>query len=169
MAKKSKTRTEKPAAAPASKPKSASKAAPVLKVGRKKRAAGELSLTLPLARARKLAGDLYEVAGLSLWAEALDAAEPSRREELVQLQDAVCDAGDLLKVARLSNPKHLQLFLIACYDREGLPATPPRFVTAANAEDALAIWKAEYKGKYGRRKPRVEKVPDRGDKAEMHS
>lgn len=169
MAKKSKTRTDKPAATPARKPNSAKQAAPVLKAGRKKRAAGGLTLSLPLARARKLAGDLYEVAGLNLWAEALDAAEPSRREELVQLQDAVCDAGDLLKLARLSNPKHLQLFMVACYDRDGLPATPPRFVTAANAEDALTIWKAEYKGKYGRRKPRVESVPERGDKAELHS
>ncbi len=38
----------------------------------KKRGSSVLGLTMPLARARKLAGDLYEAAGLALWAEAIE-------------------------------------------------------------------------------------------------
>ena len=148
MAKKSKTQASSssratPKTAPASKSarakktvapavagsagKSAKKAA-----GAKKRAA--LALDLPLARARKLAGDLYQSAGLAIWAAAIESSGEAARAELLALQDAICDAADLFKAARATNPRHLALFLVACYDGEGLAVTPPRFVTAASAE-----------------------------------
>jgi hypothetical protein len=152
MAKKNKSSTPAPAAA---KPE--------------KRVAAKLTLTLPLARARKLSGDLYEAAGLRLWAEAIDAAAPDARETLIQLQDALCDAGDLFKEAKATNPKHLALFLVACFDRDGLPATPPHYVTAASEDEALAIWKAAFKGEYGRRKPRAERVPERAESSGLHA
>jgi hypothetical protein len=155
MAKKSKVRA--PADAPAN----------VVKPT--KRVAGKLTLNLPLARARKLAGDLYQAAGLRLWAEAMEAATPDVREELQQLQDAICDAGDLFKAAKTSNPKRLKLFMVACYERDGLPATPPKFVTATSEDEAIAIWKAAFKGEFGRRKPRAERVPDLGELAELHA
>ena len=135
---------------------------------REKRVAAKLTLTLPLARARKLSGDLYQAAGLRLWAEAIDAAPPQTREELTQLQDAICDAGDLLKEAKPINPKHLALFMVACFEPDGLPATPPHYVTAASEEEALAIWKAAFKDEFGRRKPRAERVPDRGESSGLH-
>ena len=90
-------------------------------VGKKR--ASSLSLTMPLARARKLAGDLYEAAGLALWTEAVEAAAEPKKSELVQLQDSICDAADFLREAKASNPRHLQLFWVACLDRNGLPAT----------------------------------------------
>jgi hypothetical protein len=161
MAKNSKSRAPGPDANP---DKSTAVARP------KKRLAGKLSLTLPLSlsRARKLAGDLHQAAGLTLWADALETAAPEAHEVLVKLQDAICDAGDLLKMAKASNPKHLSLFMVACFERDGVPATPPQFVTAASEDEALAIWKAAFRGKYGRRKPRAERIPDRGDQAGLH-
>lgn len=126
-------------------------------VGKKR--ASSLSLTLPLARARKLAGDLYEAAGLALWTEAVEAAAEPKRSELVQLQDSICDAADFLREAKASNPRHLQLFWVACLDRGGLPATAPRFVTATDEEAALAIWREAFKGEYGRRRPHAWPVP----------
>jgi len=135
----------------------------------KKRVAGKLTLTLPLARARKLAGDLYQAAGLRLWAEAMETAAPDVRDELVQLQDSICDAGDLLKQAKQSNPKHLSLFMVACFERDGLPATPPQFVTAGSEDEAISIWKEIFRGEYGRRKPRALKIPDRGDQPGLHA
>ena len=83
------------------------------------------------------------------------------------MQDAICDAGDLLKEAKPINPKHLALFMVACFEPDGLPATPPHYVTAASEEEALAIWKAAFKDEFGRRKPRAERVPDRGGKARV--
>ena len=97
----------------AKKSKSRTLAASTDAAKREKRVAARLNLPLPLARARKLSGDLYQAAGLSLWAEAIDAAAPETREELIQLQDAICDAGDLLKEAKATNPKHLALFMVA--------------------------------------------------------
>ena len=157
MAKKSKAPAPGAPAAPPSPPK------------QKKRVAGQLTLTLPLARARKLAGDLYEVAGLRLWADAIEAATPGTREDLIHLQDAICDAGDLLKQAKQSNPKHLQLFMVACFERDGLPVTPPQFITAVSEDEAIAIWKAAFKGEFGRRKPRAQKIPERGDQPGLHT
>ncbi len=169
MAKKSKMRGGKPTA-PAAALEAAGKkpAAAGKRAARKKPAAGALSLTLPLARARKLAGDLYQAAGHGIWAEALDKATSESREQLIHLQDAICDAGDILREAKAGNPKHLGLYMVACYDRDGLPATPPRFVTAASADKALEIWKAAFAGEYGRRKPRAEKVPERGEAPGLH-
>jgi len=141
---------------------------PVVTLKQKKRAAGRLTLSLPQARARKLAGDLYQAAGLRLWADAIEAASPEVRAELIQLQDAICDAGDLLKQAKSNNPKHLALYMVACFERDGLPATPPHFITAASEDEALAIFKAAFKGAFGRRKPRATRVPDRGDEAGLH-
>lgn len=158
MAKKSKARATGTRATPA-------KSAPLKQ---KKRVAGKLTLTLPLARARKLAGDLYEAAGLRLWAEAIEAATPEARDGLIQLQDAICDAGDLLKQAKASNPKHLSMFMVACCERDGLPATPPQFITASDEDEAIAIWKAAFKGEFGRRKPRAQKIPERGDQPGLH-
>ena len=132
-------------------------------VGGKKRAATHLALPLPLARARKLSGDLYKSAGLALWAEAIEEAPEPERATLIQLQDAICDAADLLKLAKATNPKHLHLYLVACFDREDLPTTPPRFVTATSEEEALEIWRAAFKGSYGRRKPRARLVPGLGE------
>jgi hypothetical protein len=160
MAKKSKARP--PGAQP-----TPQKSALVAK--QKKRVAGKLTLTLAPARARKLAGDLYQAAGLRLWAEAIEAAAPEVREELIQLQDAVCDAGDLLKEAKQSNPKNLSLFMVACFERDGLPVTPPQYVTATGEDEAIAIWKAAFKGEFGRRKPRAQKVPERGDQPGMQA
>jgi hypothetical protein len=154
MAKKSKAR------APSDTPAVTSK--------QEKRVAGRLTLALPLARARKLAGDLHQAAGLRLWAEAIETASPESRQDLIHLQDAICDAGDLLKEAKATNPKHLSIFMVACFDRDGLPATPPRFITASSEDEALAIWKEAFKGEFGRRKPRAERVPDRGDRSGLH-
>jgi len=134
----------------------------------KKRRSGKLSLNLSLARARKLAGDLYQAAGLRLWAEAIEAAAPETREELAQLQDAICDAGDLLKQAKSNNAHHLAVFMVACFDRKGLPSTTPQFITAASEDEALAIWKAAFNGEFGRRKPRAKRVPERGEAAGLH-
>lgn len=120
---------------------------------------GGLSLSLPLARARKLAGDLYEGAGLAWWTEAIASAEEPKKAHLVQLQESICDAADFLREAKASNPRHLQLFWVACLDRNGLPSTTPRFVTAASEEDALAIWREAFRGEYGRRRPHAWPVP----------
>ncbi|MCW2274253.1 hypothetical protein GJ654_07395 [Rhodoblastus acidophilus] len=159
MAKKSKARAPGARSTP-------EKSAPL---EQKKRVAGKLTLTLPLTRARKLAGDLYEAAGMRLWAEAMEAASPEAREELIQAQDAICDAGDLLKQAKQCNPKHLSLFMVACFERDGLPVTPPQFITASSEDEAIAIWKAAFKGEFGRRKPRAQKIPERGDQPGLHS
>ncbi|MBB4197040.1 hypothetical protein CCR94_23285 [Rhodoblastus sphagnicola] len=159
MAKKSKTRAP---VAPATSDK------PVVVIKQKKRVSSKLALTLPLSRARKLASDLHQAAGLRLWAEAIEAAAPEVREELIQLQDAICDAGDLLKQAKSNNPKHLALFMVACCERDGRPATPPQFVTAASEDEAVAIWKAAFKGQFGRRKPRAQRVPERGEEVGLH-
>ena len=126
-------------------------------VGKKR--ASSLSLTMPLARARKLAGDLYEAAGLALWTEAVEAAAEPKKSELVQLQDSICDAADFLREAKASNPRHLLLFWVACLDRNGLPATAPRFITAADEKEALESWREAFKGEYGRRRPRAWPVP----------
>ncbi len=88
-----------------------------------KRASSVLGLTMPLARARKLAGDLYEAAGIAQWAEAIETAEEPKKSGLVHLQDSVCEAADFLRKAKATNPKHLQLFCVACHDRDGLPTT----------------------------------------------
>jgi hypothetical protein len=129
------------------------------KAAAKKRSSAGLTLSLPLARARKLAGDLYEAAGLVFWADAIASAEEPRKSGLVQLQDSICDAADFLREAKASNPRHLQLFWVACLDRNGLPSTTPRFVTAATEEEALALWREAYKGEYGRRRPHAWPVP----------
>jgi hypothetical protein len=147
----------------ASAKKSDAKKSVVKKGGSKKTAAkkrsGGLSLSLPLARARKLAGDLYEGAGLAWWTEAIASAEEPKKAHLVQLQESICDAADFLREAKASNPRHLQLFWVACLDRNGLPSTTPRFVTAASEEEALAIWREAFKGEYGRRRPHAWPVP----------
>lgn len=135
---------------------------------KKKRASSKLSLPLPLARARKLAGDLYEAAGLALWTEAIEAAAEPRKSDLIQLQDSICDAADFLREAKATNPKHLQLFLVACLDRHGLPSTPPRFITAADEDEALAIWRTAFKGEYGRRRPHAWPVPALGSAPGLH-
>jgi hypothetical protein len=129
----------------------------------KKRTATHLALPLPLARARKLSGDLYESAGLALWAEAIEKAPEPERATLIQLQDAICEAADLLKLAKATNPRHLHLYLVACFDRDDLPITPPSFITAASEVEALEIWRAAFKGTYGRRKPRARLVPALGE------
>jgi hypothetical protein len=143
--------------------KAANKKNVVKKGGSKKTAtkkrSGGLSLSLPLARARKLAGDLYEAAGLAWWTEAIASAEEPKKANLVQLQESICDAADFLREAKPSNPRHLQLFWVACLDRHGLPSTTPRFVTAATEEEALAIWREAFKGEYGRRRPHAWPVP----------
>ena len=125
----------------------------------KKRGSNVLGLTLPLARARKLAGDLYEAAGLALWAEAIESAEEAKRSALVHLQDSLCEAADLLREAKATNPKHLHLYWVACLDRDGLPTANPRFVTAASEKEALAVWRKAFKGEFGRRRPRAQLVP----------
>ncbi len=124
-----------------------------------KRVAGRIALTAPLAKARKLSGDLYQSATLSIWAAAIEAAAEPERAVLIQLQDAICDAADLLRDARATNPKHLQLYWVACFDRDGLPATPPRFITATGEDEALEIFRAAFKSEIGRRKPRARLVP----------
>ncbi len=126
---------------------------------KKKRVAGRIALTAPLAKARKLSGDLYQSAALSIWAAAIEAAAEPERAVLIQLQDAICDAADLLRDARATNPKHLQLYWVACFDRDGLPATPPRFITATGEDEALEIFRAAFKSEIGRRKPRARLVP----------
>ncbi len=137
------------------------------KSGAKKKAAGQLTLTLSLSRARKLAGDLYQSATLAFWAEAIEAAPAAEREMLTQLQDAICDAADLLKQARSANPRHLNLYMIAFFDREGLPATP-HFVSAAGEDEALEIFKSAHKGEIGRRKPRARLVPLLAAEPQLH-
>lgn len=171
MAKKSKTDRDEAAAAKTRAPKKApaKRRAPKSAGGKKKAASGRkravthLALALPLARARKLSGDLYESAGLALWAEAIERAPEPERTTLIQLQDAICDAADLLKLAKATNPKHLHLYLVACFDRDDLPTTPLRFVTATSEEEALEIWRAAFKGTYGRRNPLARLVPELGE------
>jgi hypothetical protein len=171
MAKK--TKTSKSAARPArKKPQPAKKRQSPKKQGApkklgaagkgeapKKRGSSVLGLTLPLARARKLAGDLYEAAGLALWAEAIETADETKRSALIHLQDSVCEAADFLREAKATNPKRLHLFCVACLGHDGLPTTKPRFVTAASEKDALAIWRKAFKGEFGRRRPRAHLVP----------
>ena len=135
--------------------------------GGKKRTAGQLALTLPQAKARKLAGDLYQSAGLAFWAEAIEAAPAAEREILVRLQDAICDVADLLKQARSTNPKHLHLYCVTSFDRDGQPAAP-RFITAAREDEALEIFKAAHKGEVGRRKPRAQLVPVLATEPKLH-
>ncbi|WP_298428278.1 hypothetical protein [Rhodoblastus sp.] len=135
---------------------------------KKKRASAGLNLTMPLSRARRLAGDLYEAAGLAFWAEAIEAAAEPKRSDLVQLQDSICEAGDFLRTAKPHNPKHLKLFWVACLNREGLPATTPRFVSAADEEEALEIWREAFKGEYGRRRPHAWPVPGLFDTPGLH-
>ncbi len=138
-------------------------------VNGKKRAVAQLALFLPLSKARKLAGDLYESACLAIWAEAIDKAAVAERENLIQLQDSICDAADLLKQARSTNPRRLNLYWVAAFDREGLPASPPRFVTAAGEAEALDLFNAEFKDEIGRRKPRAQLVPHLADESKLHT
>jgi hypothetical protein len=142
--------------------------APAKKTAGKKRVAGQLALTLPLARARKLAGDLYQSAGLAFWAEAIDRAQEPERDVLIHLQDAVCDVADLLKEARSTNPRHLRLYWVASFDRDGVPATPPRFITAGDEDEALKIFGTAFKGEVGRRKPRAKLVPLLAEQPQPH-
>jgi hypothetical protein len=139
--------------------KAAVRKAAVKKAASAKRAASRLSLTLPLARARKLAGDLYEAAGLALWADAIESAPEPKKSDLIALQDAICDAADFLREAKATNPKHLRLFMVACLDRKGLPATAPRFVTAAGEDEALEIAREAFKSDFGRRRAHAFLVP----------
>lgn len=159
MAKK--TKTSKSAARPTRKKSQTPKKRQTAKKqdGPKKRASSVLGLTMPLARARKLAGDLYEAAGLALWAEAIETVEEPKKSGLVHLQDSLCEAADFLREAKATNPKRLQLYWVACLDRDGLPTTDPRFITAASEKEALAIWRKAFKGAYGRRRPRAQLVP----------
>jgi len=143
------------------KPKGAAKSKSVAKP----RSAAHLQLSMPMARARKLAGDLYQSAGLNLWSEAIEQAVEPERATLIHLQDAICDAADFLKTAKSANPKKLKQFWIACFDRQGLPTTKPAFVTAANEEQALEIWRETFKGEFGVRKPRAHLVPDLAEAA----
>ena len=138
------------------------------KAGGSKKGTSRLALPLPLARARKLAGDLYQAAGLAFWAEAIEAAPEPERDVLIQLQETVCDVADLLREAKATNPKHLKLYWVACLDREGLPATPPHFVTASDEEEAQALFRAAFKGEIGRRKPRAQIVPNQAEQALLH-
>lgn len=153
MAKK--TKTPKNAALQARKKPQAAKKRQTAK----KRGSSVLGLTMPIARARKLAGDLYEAAGLALWAEAIVSADETKQSTLVHLQDSMCEAADFLREAKATNPKRLQLYWVACLDRDGLPTTDPRFITAASEKEALAIWRKAFKGAYGRRRPRAQLVP----------
>jgi hypothetical protein len=57
---------------------------------------------------------------------------------------------------------------VACFDRDGLPATPPRFITAAGEDEALQIFRAAFKGEFGRRKPRAQRVPALAEKPALH-
>jgi hypothetical protein len=159
MAKK--TKTSKSAALQARKKPQASKKRQAAKKREapKKRASSVLGLTMPLARARKLAGDLYETAGLALWAEAIASADETKQTALVRLQDSICEAADFLREAKATNPKRLHLYWVACLDRDSLPTTEPRFITAASEKEALAIWRKAFKGEYGRRRPRAALVP----------
>ncbi|MGO8739134.1 hypothetical protein [Rhodoblastus sp.] len=159
MAKK--TKTSKSAARPAHKKPQAPKKSQTAKKqeAQKKRAATVLGLTMPLARARKLAGDLYEAAGLAFWAEAIESAVEPKKSGLVHLQESACEAADFLREAKATNPRHLQLYCVACLGRDGLPTTEPRFVSAASEKEALAIWRKAFKGEYGRRRPRAKLVP----------
>ena len=134
----------------------------------KKRAAGKLALSLPLSRARKLAGDLYQSAGLAFWAEAIEKSPPAERETLIQLQDSICDVADLLKEARAANPRRLHLYWVASFDREGVPASKPRFVTASSEAEALELFRSKFKDEVGRRKPRAQLVPDLAEEPILH-
>jgi hypothetical protein len=151
---------------------SAAKAARAARTAKKadgrKKSTSHLALSLPLAKARKLAGDLYQAAGLALWAEAIESAREPERGLLIQLQDAVCDVADLLREARATNPKHLKLYWVACLDREGLPTTPPHFVTATNEEEAVEIFRAAFKDEIGRRKPRARLAPTLAEQPQLH-
>jgi hypothetical protein len=168
MAKK--TKTSKSAARPARKKSQTPKKRQTAKKqeGPKKRASSVLGLTMPLARARKLAGDLYEAAGLALWTEAIETAEEPKKSGLAHLQDSVCEAADFLREAKATNPKRLHLYCVACLDRDGLPTTEPRFITAASEKEALAIWRKAFKGAYGRRRPRARLVPALAAAAGLH-
>jgi hypothetical protein len=173
MAKKSKTPKDRATAVAPEKPGSAAKSraakprATKKAVG-KKRQSGGLSLTMPLARARKLAGDLYEAASLAFWSEAIETSTEPKKSELILLQDSVCDAADFLRDAKATNPRHLQLFWVACLDRHGLPSTMPCFVTAASEEEALTIWRDAFKGEFGRRRPHAWPVPARAGAPGLH-
>lgn len=163
MAKKSKTRT-----GAAATPKKSAAPRARTDAAKKKRASSQLSLTMPLARARKIAGDLYEAAGLAMWADAIETAAEPKKADLIQFQDSICDAADFLRQAKATNPKHLRLFLVACLDRHGLPSTPPKFVTAASEEEALAIWREAFKGEYGRRRPHAWPAPELASAPGLH-
>jgi hypothetical protein len=128
MAKKTKTQIKPPSDGAAPKKAAAKK--------RARKAAGGLSLSLSLAKARRLAGDLYEAAGHALWGEAIDAAQSPEREALIALQDAICDAADALGGVKALGLHPLRQYCIV------QPGSAPRFVTAATQEEALAMWKA---------------------------
>lgn len=149
----------------AAKPKAAAKS----RSATKPRSTAGLQLSIPMARARKLAGDLYQSAGLNLWSAAIEQAAEPERAALIHLQDAICDAADFLKTAKSANPKRLKQFWIACFDRKGLPTTKPAFVTAASEEEALEIWREAFKGEYGVRKPRAHLVPDLAEAAGLQA
>jgi hypothetical protein len=155
MANRSKAAQDRPAAAAPAKKKK-------LAAGGKKRLSSQLAMRLSQSRAHKIAGDLYEAAALDIWATAIEAAPEPRRAELIRLQDAICDAADHLREARSANPRHLRLYSVACFDRAGLPTTPPHFVAAANEAEALEIWRTAFKGSYGRKTPHARLVPELG-------
>ena len=74
-------------------------------------------------------------------------------------RNSVCEAADFLRKAKATNPRRLQLYCVACLDRDGLPTTEPRFVSAASEKEALAIWRKAFKGEYGHHRPRAKLVP----------
>jgi hypothetical protein len=137
------------------------------KAGRAK-GARKPALIMPLAVARRLAGDLYEAAGLDIWNGAMERADEARRAEITALQEAVCTAADLFKSAKSAPARRLRLFMVACFDRKGAPDTPPRFITASSEQEAVTIWKTAAKNEFGRRKPRAVKIPDARETPGLH-
>lgn len=154
MAKKSKSRPTS-GAAPAPKKTAAKK--------RARKSAGGLALSISLAKARRLAGDLYEAAGNAVWGEAIERAAEPKRSQLIALQDAICDAADALGGAKTAsvgaNP--LRLYCILGDD------APARFVTAATEAEALALWTAAF-GDASPGQPRIVLAPHPAEAPGLH-